>query len=210
VSNRAEKVIVAYAVTFDLRLKGGDTLRRTAHFKYPDAVAGGVAGTPFPRGREIRPGEERAITVGTELRKDDDPNILTNYIATLPLGRLEHVAITLDAVVFHDGEEVGPDSTHLADRFLTYLDAKQCLYRSITSAVDSGASLASQLALVESTARRGAKELPTTPSDLYTIQAASDIYRLSVTSDTGTMLLQLRAATRPVPFKIWRNTAKGK
>jgi hypothetical protein len=152
VSNGSSRVVVAYSITFWSTFKSGESRRNSVHFKYPDAVANtaadartssvaidsGVALQARLRGREIRPGKQRVIGAGFELRPDAD--VVTwrdSYIEMSETPKdLTSLQIELDAIIFDDGLLLGPDHGGLAEQFAEYVAAKQHVYRSMIERID--------------------------------------------------------------------------
>jgi hypothetical protein len=125
VTNRSKRRIVAYspAWTVTARDHDGDAHIFNLSLKYPNAVAGTSAGNQFPRGDKIYLGETRIATQGVA----GDKNIVRNaeLWPAEPHGAAffkqlaerqrtdfndpAEVEVGLDAVIFDDGELVGPD-----------------------------------------------------------------------------------------------------
>ena len=67
-SNRSTRTVVAYGIAFETTDEGGRSRQTLVHFNYPNAVAGTAPDqTGLPRGREVRPGEERVLVFALRL-----------------------------------------------------------------------------------------------------------------------------------------------
>src|SRR3954468_8182071 len=141
-SNHSKKTAVAYAVRFVVTHRRGEQDRLTSQRKYPNAIAG-TAGSPSPfrRGLEIRPGEERIVTremaISPELT--DDSNVVRYCRSeTAAFVDVNEILIDLDATVFDDGSVVGANLSRIDQHFVAYVEALQATYRTVVQRLDSG------------------------------------------------------------------------
>jgi hypothetical protein len=152
-SNRSSRTVVAYALRWEVKGKGGAQASLPQH-KYPDAVAG-VAPA---RGNEVRSGEKKIVAMDIEIDcgrwsgRPTEEFYLSQFIDWFA----EHAGATdlrigLDAVIFEDGQLLGPDESHLGDHFAAYVNAKQELYRGLVAGLDAGQTMDEAFRPIEAT-----------------------------------------------------------
>jgi hypothetical protein len=218
IRNDSTRRVVAYALTFAFkRNRAGET--DTGQNRSPDAVAGARPGaSPFPRGDEILPGEERAEAPELRLMhpgEGENEWFTTNReffseFADEIQGRLtttERLSIEIDAVIFDDGEIVGRDTSNLKGKFLTDLQARQDLYRKVLGQLETGQSVAAVFSALEPKkppTEAELQEVLTNPYLRYAINAAVDLQ--NERSRVGDKAIRdiLKRAIRTSPFEIYR------
>jgi hypothetical protein len=144
ISNNSGRTLVAYTLCWEVRMPDGRPFVTRSQHKYPDAVAGSI---PM-WGNEIRPGEQGLIAEGVEIycgrwnEKPTEDFCLRQFAEAFErFVNATEMRIGLDAVVFDDGELIGPDISKLNEHFAAYLQAKQDLYCSLLQSLDSGQSM---------------------------------------------------------------------
>jgi hypothetical protein len=142
VSNRSDRRIVGFTVTFEIARPGAKPTRENTVFVYPDGLVPTGVRDKDPTLRAIEPLGNRVIPMSFQLPAFDQ-----RYEATIrQWAEIAHdgdtsatlIGISLDCVIFDDGHLAGPDNANLRDRFLLSLDTRQRLYREIVNAVDKG------------------------------------------------------------------------
>ena len=136
ISNGSTRTMVAYTLTWVLKQPGGSRITHVQS-KYPDAVA-----DAFPvRGNEIRPGEQKIDPMSIELDcgrwtgEATGPFYLKQFANWFnEYADATELHICFDAVIFDDGDLLGPNEARLEQDFLTYLNSKEDCYRSILKA----------------------------------------------------------------------------
>ncbi len=117
------------------------------------------------------------------------------------------MSIEIDAVIFDDGEIVGRDTSDLKGHFLTYLQAKQDLYRKVFGQLDAGQSVGAVFGALER------KEPPTVAQMqeihrnhylMYATDAVADLRDARVRFGDEAIRDVLKAAIRTTPFEIYR------
>ena len=130
-SNLSTRTVVAYCIAFESADEGGRSRQNLVHFNYPNAVAGTAPDqTGLPRGREVRPGEERVVGLRFEINPSVDNAWLDEFAkqqGDLAKG-LRSLTVEVDAAIFDDGVLVGRDTSGLQQAFEMYLQATQGLY----------------------------------------------------------------------------------
>jgi hypothetical protein len=206
VSNHSARTIVAY--TMEWTVEQNTTQVTLCQYKYPDAVGGAVQ----LRGNEIRSAEQKIVANGIEIycgRWGTEP-IDECYLRQLAdwSGRFvgADIRVTLDAVIFEDGELIGPDKSHLGEHFAAYVNAKQDVYRSLVQGLDSGQSMGEAFRPIDEmiAAARANPGLIENPLAIWPRQAAGEA--LGWRKRYGDVHLPsiLRRALRKEPFVIYR------
>jgi hypothetical protein len=143
ISNRSPRTIVAYTLYWKIKQPNESRVSRS-QYKYPDAV-----GSPMPaRGNEIHSGEQKIVAMNIEINcgrwdgEATDEFYLRQFVDWfVEYADASDVHIGFDAVIFQDGEMIGPDQSRLGDHFAAYVAAKQGFYRSLVQSLDSGQSM---------------------------------------------------------------------
>ena len=143
VSNRSEKPIVSFSVVWHVRYPSGQTTRCWGHASFPKAVCGDAlaagerartAGDDWVHAREV-------VIHGWGDHDSYYDQFLGQFVdqeKTLVASASE-LRIELNAVIFADGELVGPDDeAQLAGLFGVYVGAKQAWYRQIVDVLRRG------------------------------------------------------------------------
>jgi len=207
-SNQSGRTLVAYTLLWDIS-RDGQTEHTFAQAKYPDAVAAAVP----ERSNEIRAGERIIAAMGIELDSGQWNGRPTGefYLRQFAERSREYdnatsLDISLDAVVFEDGELIGPDRSKLQDHFAAYVSAKQDLYRSLVNGLDSGRSMAEVFRPVEEEVRTDPRSRLHSGDLLaaYRRLAMEDAGRWRRKHGDGALSNALRAAIRKEPFAIRR------
>jgi hypothetical protein len=154
-SNRCDRILVAYALKWEVAQPDGTSVITPQH-KYPDAVA---AVAPR-RGNEIRPGEQKIVAMSIEIDcgrwggQATEEFYLRQFIDWFTeYNNANALEISIDAAIFDDGEFIGPNQSELDQHFGSYVDAKQDYYRMIMEGLDAGMSLDAALAPIEAVVR---------------------------------------------------------
>lgn len=207
VSNHSPRTIVAYAMEWAVEQDRTQTIR--CQFKYPDAVAGAVQ----LRGNEIRSGEQKIVANGMEIYCGRWGIAPTEecYLRQLAdwSGRFvgAEIRVTLDAVIFEDGELIGPDKSDLGDHFAAYVKAKEDVYRSLVQSLDSGQSMDEAFRPIDATiaAIRADPRLPLeNPRAIWSRQAAGEVVGWRTRYGDEYLPSILRRALRKEPFVVRR------
>lgn len=140
VANHNPRTVVAYTVSWTVTLRNDSTEVRHTQFKFPDAVAGTGNGLAVLQGREIGAGGERLVGMGFEVWPVEyvDSYAQFGQHDIDRLGEVKNLRIALDAVIFDDGELLGPDDSRLAEHFIAFVQAKQSLYREVVTGLELG------------------------------------------------------------------------
>jgi hypothetical protein len=142
--NESPRTIVAYTATWRIKSADGNEMPLAARYMYPMAISGPVVKGDLPRDREVRMGEERLVSAQFEVGLHINASDAEKAFSTISENQSEQfrnlidVRVSLDAIVFDDGEIVGPDRSQLGDDFTKYVDAYQSLYREIVSSLNAG------------------------------------------------------------------------
>jgi hypothetical protein len=141
IHNASRHKVVAFKTVLRVKWSDGTTSRYFSEYKYPDALSGQRLGTDG-----ISPGQGRVagIAVGFELSKftPEGEAIYLDLFRSIKqeLASAKAAEVGLDAVIFDNGNLIGPDSGRetLKDNFLAYVQAKQSVYRAILERIDHG------------------------------------------------------------------------
>jgi len=210
-SNRSDRTIVAYCISFLATDGKGGKRQNLVHFNYPNAVAGiGEGGGALPRGREVRPGEGRVIGPHFEIMPDVDNGWLAEYAkqAEVHLKDTRRLAIEIDAVIFEDGSLVGADTSELQTAFEKYLKVSQDIYRSIVANLEADRSIDEVMESEWAAAREVSAKDDTARDGFYRVQAVSDISKLRKQVGDVRVRQAFRDAIRQTPFVIKRVPSK--
>jgi hypothetical protein len=207
VSNRSTRTMVAYTLSWVLKPPRGNRITH-CQYKYPDAVADAL---PF-RGNELRPGEQRIDAMGIELDcggrtgKATEPFYLRQFAGWFEeFADIRELHIHFDAIIFADGEMIGPNESHLDREFSSYLGEKESCYRSILKALDSGHSITEAFRPIEVVLARDLM-LDMQRKSLWDRQAAAETRDLRSRYGDEALAEILRKALRKEPFRIHRTT----
>jgi hypothetical protein len=143
VENRTPRTIVAFTTTWVSLMKDGRTNTHRCHTKCPDAVCGTGLARTASNEKEIKPGGEtivaRACVVAGDALEYDDGQWLAPIVKDkdAEIGETNHLRIELDAVIFDDGEMIGPDHAGLGEAFTTCVAMKQHVYRTLVDRLES-------------------------------------------------------------------------
>jgi hypothetical protein len=211
-ANQSGRTMVAYTLRWDI-VRNGQTETTFAHHKYPDAVA------DVPeRSHEVRAGERTINAKGIELdcgqwtgRPTEEFSLRQFAAWSREYDNATSLVISLDAVIFEDGELIGPDDSELEQHFAAYVCAKQDLYRSLVRGLDNGRSVADVFRPVEEEMHtdphahlQHVRRLSRDPLSLYGRLAVQDVSCWRGIYDDKTLSKVLRAAVRTEPFVIRR------
>jgi hypothetical protein len=206
ISNGSARTMVAYTLTWVLRLpRGSQTGYSPA--RYPDAVA-----DAFPyRGNEIRPGEQKIVPMGIELDcgrwtgKPTESFYLDQFIDWFKaFAEVTEVQVGFDAVIFDNGELIGPNKAHLDESFLTYLHANENWYRSVLEALDAGKSVDEAFLPIQAVLAADPQLDIDDPERFWRRQSTAGVRRLRLRYGDHALQDILRKAIRKEPFKIYR------
>ena len=206
-SNQSGRTMVAYTLRWEI-MRNGQREITFSQAKYPDAVAAAVP----VRGNEVRAGERIICGMSIELDSGQWTGQATEefYLRQFAAWSREYdnaasLSISLDAVIFEDGELIGPDESRLRDDFAAYVSAKQDLYHSLVNGLDSGRSMAEVFHPVEEEMRTYPYDrLRRDPLALYQRLAIEHVSTWRQKHEDGTLSNALRAAIRKEPFVIRR------
>ena len=185
VENAAARRVVAISLTWRIRKHVGGLIARTNSI-FPHVVCGDQAVARQRPG--IRPGEHHVVASSCVVEGVDDIPENDGWIEDFVRERdaavedALHVGIELDAIIFEDGELIGPDEDGwLSGLFSAYVSEKQQWYREILDALDRGKSVDEAYAPVrafqEETMRRmmsGDRDHLRHADSLWKTQAAAD------------------------------------
>jgi hypothetical protein len=113
---------------------------------------------------------------------------------------VEKLRISLDAVIFEDGEMLGRDESRLAEHFIEFVLAKQSLYRDIVVGLENGGSLADVFAPLRETLTARHQPQHHDPLAVYQRQAAAEVLAFH----DRVVLEVFRRTLRREPFSIRR------
>jgi hypothetical protein len=140
--------IVSYTMVWKLYYADQRTDTEVTRFNYTDAVAGTAdSGGVSLKKRDDRPvlgGEKRVIAREMDIGQTWDEEGYRKQLPSLvaderqELAGVDRIEIGVDAAIFSDGAMVGSNTTGADREFMTYLDAKQKLFREVASDLDSG------------------------------------------------------------------------
>jgi hypothetical protein len=145
VKNVGHRTVVAYTAVWRITSTSGPTSDIGVSYVYPRSIAGKILPGDIERDKELLPGETRVVSLRFEVSdRTKWPNAKEEFARMAKrqaeeIGEVKSVKAGLDAVIFDDGEIVGPDNHRLAPSFAQYVNAYQILYRQIVTAARSGA-----------------------------------------------------------------------
>jgi hypothetical protein len=153
VTNTSQRRVAAFSLCFLLRTNGPPTTACQQH-RAPDALTNADERLrDDPNERELLPGESRLVGMGFAmhpLRPDVEPS-MQPFIDDLQKRYRGYglPLITVDSIIFDDGEIAGPDTVGLREHYSAAVAVKQTLYRTMIDAVKKGASFEEALAAGE-------------------------------------------------------------
>jgi len=209
-SNLSTRTVVAYCIAFESADEGGRSRQNLVHFNYPNAVAGTAADqTGLPRGREVRPGEERVVGLRFEINPSVDNAWLDEFArqqGDLAKG-LRSLTVEVDAAIFDDGLLVGRDTSGLQQAFEMYLQATQGLYQSVLRELNAGQTIDAIFASIRASMRQNREKSFNNPDDreaVYAVQAAGDALQARARIGDDKVKEVFERAIRRVPFTVRR------
>ncbi|HWI19875.1 MAG TPA: hypothetical protein VNT81_19110 [Vicinamibacterales bacterium] len=209
-SNLSTRTVVAYCIAFESADEGGRSRQNLVHFNYPNAVAGTAPDqTGLPRGREVRPGEERVVGLRFEINPSVDNAWLDEFArqqGDLAKG-LHSLTVEVDAAIFEDGLLVGRDTSGLQQAFEMYLQATQGLYQSVVRELNAGQTIDAIFASIRASMRQNREKSFNNPDDreaVYSVQAAGDALQARARIGDDKVKEVFERAIRPVPFTVRR------
>jgi hypothetical protein len=116
------------------------------------------------------------------------------------------VEMGLDAVIFDDGELVGPDHGHLEQHFSVYVNANQSLYKKIVDDTNTGSSIDDVFSKLKAAAV-GANMRHGTPGwgfHIYNELAAQEAISWRREHGDTPLIAHFKNALRVTPFVIRR------
>jgi hypothetical protein len=207
VSNDSPRTMVAYTLRWEIELPLG----RRSTSKYPDAVGGSA---PM-RGNEICPGEQQIVPKDMEIDcgRWNGSNPTEDFYLRQSAERCEEFAdatdirIGFDAVIFEDGEAIGPNMSSLCDHFAAYVNAKQDFCRSLVQNLDSGQSMDEAFRPIEMVIANGRANPRISRKDalaLWPREAAAELRLWRKQHGEAALPGIIRRAVRKEPFVIRR------
>ncbi len=218
VTNQSKRRVVAYSPVWTITGRDGEESGHLFNLslKYPNAVAG----NEFPRGEELYPGETRIATTGAAGDKNlvrtaelwpSEPHGAAFFTQRAQSQREEFknpaaVEIGLDAVIFEDGELVGPDHGHLEQHFSAFVNANQSLYKKIVDDTSAGASIDDVFTKLKVVAAdtHGGLGKPGSQFQIYDALAAQEAISWRRKHGDAQLIAHFKNAIRPTPFVIKR------
>jgi hypothetical protein len=225
VSNESRRKIVAYSAVWTITRRSDQG--RTEFFKlltFPNTVAGGSSKNEFPRDGEIYPGEARIAGASIS----GDKNLVREaelwrcephgeaYFAQMAQSQSQHKEYTdaseikmgLDAVIFDDGELVGPDRGHLAQHFSAYVNAEQSIYRKIVEEVNSGSTIDDVFAQLKTVVAANDPQIGTPGWEfhIYDVLAATDAISWRSAHGDSQLVEHFKRSLRETPFAVWQKS----
>src|SRR6478735_6325160 len=207
-SNLSTRTVVAYCIAFESADESGRSRQNLVHFNYPNAVAGTAPDpTGLPRGREIRPGEERVVGLRFEINPSVDNAWLDEFArqqSDLAKG-LRSLAVEVDAAVFDDGVVVGRDTSGLQQAFEMYVQATQGLYQSVLRELNTGQTISAIFGSIRASMRQNREKSFNNPDDreaVYAVQAAGDALQVRARIGDDKVKEVFERALRRVPFTV--------
>jgi hypothetical protein len=206
ISNQSRRTIVAYGVNFVVA--GAQSV--AAQFKYPAAVYRTQTAV-LPRGREILPGEERVVGPYFEIDpaymfKEEWLRTFAKWQTDTPFKGATGLRVDLDAVIFDDGEVVGPDASGLEQEFASYFKATQEFFGRISDSLRSGSSVSGAFGVVDATRNTPPKDFAVV--GVYRILAADDANILRKTFDDQAIRKLFEQLRAPTSFVVHRQLTR--
>ena len=140
--NSTARTIVAYTAVWTLHSGNGQNSANgplSVRYLYPMAVVNPTGKADVTRNEEILPGEERLVSTDFELgSRANKPHAEENFSSLLRQHQREFadvvsVRISVDTIIFDDGEVVGQDRTGLGKVLRESVEIYQSLYRQIVA-----------------------------------------------------------------------------
>ena len=206
VQSHDPRTVVAYTVSWIVTRRNDSSEVSHTQFKFPDAVAGTGNGLAILQGREIKTGEQRLVGMGFEVWPVEYVEQYREFgrHATRQLGEVKRLRIALDAVIFDDGAMIGPDESRLAEHFITFVQAKQSLYRQVVIGLETGRAGDDVFAPLRESLGERFSPNPRDPLAIYDRQAAAEVLGWH----DRVVLEVFRRALRREPFAIRREEGR--
>jgi hypothetical protein len=210
--NENPRTIVAYTATWRIKGADGNEMPLSVRYMYPMAISGPVVKDDLPRDREVRTGEERLVSAEFEVglhinasNADEAFSIISEHQSE-QFRDISEVNISLDAIVFDDGEIVGPDRSGLGGDFAKYVDAYQSLYREIVSSLNAELPAEQVFKVIKDREERDSADSMRTDqsSKAFDLVAEQDVLGWRQKHGDGDLKNHFLRCTRTPPFAVKR------
>lgn len=167
VRNKSDRTIVAYSIRWFLRDNSGTVTTHDHSFMDPDGLLSSRTYIHKPPiATEIRDRESRFITPLGAVRDSDQLHELALQLQQSEWPRTIE-AVSLDSIVFDDGEAFGPDQTGMVERFEAEVSARQDLMEAIERRLSVGETLGAVLSDLRASSASSLNDSPVTPAGCY-------------------------------------------
>jgi hypothetical protein len=213
--NLSAQSVVAYCVHYQIAgaIHGAGNI--FCHQEDPTAVLTKATGRSTLND-PLRPGDRRvrALSAVFSRRADrDDPYWVPDYRKhqreKYPPESVQHLRISLDAVILEDGSLFGPDESGFAKHFSKYVATEREILRRIVKSADAGKSLNSVIQSLrdESDALRAKPRSFRDDSVFCTVQSTGEAYGLWKRNGDEAFLRLAREMAGGEPFRVRRRNS---
>lgn len=133
IQNSGDKMIAAYALTWEFAKKDGKLMSNTVGYSEPGILMGDEMPKDLIHTTAITPNSVRCFSWGSQIQQTEDPEKNSSEVRarlTSELSQATDVTVSLEGVVFDDGTYVGP-STMFFEQMQAIINAKVDLLREI-------------------------------------------------------------------------------